>query len=708
MHPLSAAIRHVNNSWLPGEQTLNTVFVFVHGVLSDSEACWRNETTGAFWPEMVQEDFRGVGVFLGGYYTRYTSGDYAVRDCAQELFTYLSQPLEDKPAVLQHERLVFVCHSLGGIVVRYMLEAWRQAFQLQAIDLVLVASPSLGSKYAVWLESLIDALEHETGKQLAWQAPLIEDLDGRFKDLKEKKLIPRLMGHEFREQKSLIPGLPPIVSGESAARYFGSPTTIPDSDHSSIVKPPGKKARIHVELLAQYREFNNTFPSVVPLPPPAAASQAVPPRAVLECRSLTWSLRINASGDGYNQLAFEGVTAARSVAGAVYRLPPASVERGSLSGYLLDRSKTSPHVRLKSEQAGERKVEAAVHFEQTPSLENPQKLLLQMLDFEAYALDQAELSGEDLDYAEKTIRGEQIDDFIIEVSFPDSMSLSLENPPYPEVHQIFPSDSEEGRAIFDEALTRRAVAGFHFSVLSRTAYLRVSKPPQNSLYRVCWRLGDPLAGGTRTAQLARLEIRRKVFLSIRDLFSAKIYAPDPDNGRDNRDTLLRQLAAFGSHVADLLRKELNAPEVDKVISALEEDLEINLMAWDSRAEALRFVAGTNIGTVWNSQLKVGQGIAGQAAQWLRARYFDDERARNTPVAEEYVVLDGSRRHAWLLAIPLWMEDSGGRTIGILNIGTFDASFGRILRVLQKTELMTGLQLKANGDLLPGILRIMVS
>ncbi len=704
MYSPSADMRHVNNSWLPGEHSRNTVFVFVHGVLSSTEACWRNKTTGAFWPEMVQQDTNGAGVFLGGYHTKLTAGSYGVRDCAQELFTYLSQPLDGKPAVLQYERLVFVCHSLGGIVVRYMLEAWRQAFQLQAIDLVLVASPSLGSRYAVWLESVSQILEQETGKQLMWRAPLIEDLDGRFKDLKEHDRIPRLMGQEYCEDKGLLPGFRPIVTGPSAARYFGSPVTIPDSDHVSIVKPPDKRSRMHLELLKQYQEFDDQYPSRMALPLPPAPAAAAPPADVLHCSKLNWSLRINANGDGYNQLTFEGVSAARSAEGAVYQLSPATVERGSLSGYLLDRSKTSPHIRLKSESPHPQRVEAQVHFDQIPSLEMPQKLRLQMLDFDAYALDREELSGgDDLDYAEKCIRWEQVGDFVVEVSFPDSMSLSVENPPFAEAYQNFPSESGAVRTIFDADLTRQADAGFHFSALSRTAYLRVAKPPQNSVYRVNWRLGDPLTGGTRNAQRGRLEVRRKVFLSVRELFGSI-----DDATKESKEKLLKSLADFGSYAADLLRQEMNVPECESVVRSLERDLEISLMGWDSRLEALRFVAGTQIEAVWNSELKVGQGIAGQAAQWLRARYYDDERARNTPVAKEYLLLDESRRHSWLLAIPLWMEDSGGRSIGVLNFGTFDPTFGPILRVLQKTELLNALQVKANGDLLPSILKIMVS
>jgi alpha-beta hydrolase superfamily lysophospholipase len=64
--------------------------------------------------------------------------------------------------VLASNQIVFVCHSMGGIVVRkYIVE--RAAELIGAgteIDLFLVASPSLGSSYADWLSPLAQLFGH--------------------------------------------------------------------------------------------------------------------------------------------------------------------------------------------------------------------------------------------------------------------------------------------------------------------------------------------------------------------------------------------------------------------------------------------------------------------------------------------------------------------------------------------------------------------
>jgi hypothetical protein len=70
-----------------------------------------------------------------------------------------------------------------------------------------------------------------------------------------------------------------------------------------------------------------------------------------------------------------------------------------------------------------------------------------------------------------------------------------------------------------------------------------------------------------------------------------------------------------------------------------------------------------------------------------------------------VALGSDKRHAWLLAIPLWVPRAGGPALGVLNIGTFNAGFGQILRGLNREDLISELVNEANGRLLPQILSV---
>ncbi len=66
-----------NNSWYKINLKSNTVFVFAHGIFSESHDCWRHDdkkdaSRVAFWPDLVSNDPRleNPSVYLGGYFTQ--------------------------------------------------------------------------------------------------------------------------------------------------------------------------------------------------------------------------------------------------------------------------------------------------------------------------------------------------------------------------------------------------------------------------------------------------------------------------------------------------------------------------------------------------------------------------------------------------------------------------------------------------------------
>jgi hypothetical protein len=487
-----------NNSWVVYRPS-GTVFVFVHGVQSSAGECWFNPKTGAFWPNLVRDDgvLAQASIFLGGYYTQVDAGEYGMRDCAKELLEGLDRSASGHPAVLDHERLVFVCHSLGGIVTRYMLECWREMFQTKSILLVLIASPSIGSRWANSLERVVELFRNRTGRELRWNSDSLDDLDRRFKDMRDRELIPRLAGCEWCEQNfPKLPGfigLRPIVEVDSAARYFGDYQLIPGSDHISIVKPADAEERVHLLLRDAYGRFDQTYPAALPAPlkPERPVTVLAPPPDLFQCERMALTIRIYDDGDGHNQMAFEGIRAVRGGEGAaVYQLHRQWADAGRTTDYLLQPGGTSPGISLGQDKG-------TAHFDPAPSAERPQKLLNESLDAHSYAMDRKELSTsgsprrDDLDYAQFNVYWETAGTLAFQVSFPESMSLAGE-PPSIQAYQVFTAGSWE-REVFDSALTDRASEGFFYSPLLRVAFLSVRKPPQRSAYRIYWRLGQPLA-----------------------------------------------------------------------------------------------------------------------------------------------------------------------------------------------------------------------
>lgn len=251
-----------NNRWYCHHQS-DEVLVFIHGVLSDSRDCWladgKGEKQAAYWPNLIFSDsrFKNIGVYLAGYHTGVDSGDFPIQQCAAEVFSYLkTEDSNGRPAVLSKNKITFIGHSMGGIVARYLLCEYRDEFKEKDVGLVLVASPSFGSKLQHSLDHIIYLYNHEQGKQLRWASDILKELDTRFKNLKDGNKIKSLHGIEFFENRFIFRSkwLPwfsrtKVVSNESAARYFGDAKMVGGSDHMSICKPMTIQDAVHQYLL---------------------------------------------------------------------------------------------------------------------------------------------------------------------------------------------------------------------------------------------------------------------------------------------------------------------------------------------------------------------------------------------------------------------------------------------------------------------------
>jgi pimeloyl-ACP methyl ester carboxylesterase len=258
----------------------DTVIVFVHGLFSNSRDAWLRQDAdpkapAKFWPQIAVDDKRleKPAIFLGGYYSKLDSKDYGVREASDELFAGLSDQVDQKPSVLDKKTIIFVAHSLGGVVVRDLLVRRADAFKEKRVGLLLVASPSGGSEYA-------RAAEYVTANggvligQLQPNSDFLRSLDKDFRDLLATKRIPDLVGKELIEHFAFEPtgaNAAPwykklanyfvddkIVSRLSASRYFPNEALIPDSDHNTIAKPEGPNSDSHLQLVRLYEQVKDT------------------------------------------------------------------------------------------------------------------------------------------------------------------------------------------------------------------------------------------------------------------------------------------------------------------------------------------------------------------------------------------------------------------------------------------------------------------
>jgi pimeloyl-ACP methyl ester carboxylesterase len=231
----------------------DTMIVFVHGILSSGEHAWGKPS----WPDLLarERELSDAGIYVFTYRTGARSRTYSISNAASALLEHIR--IVD---ITKMRKLVFVCHSMGGLVVRRLFVAYRDELGAKdpTIGLFLVASPSLGSRDASMLSLLSYALQHTQLAALRFSQSntWLEDLHTDFKALLGSGRL-RIEGRELLEDRPLAVkrwfGLwRQVVEPFAAAQYFNKqgcePFKVPGSDHDSIAKPLHSQAIQHLML----------------------------------------------------------------------------------------------------------------------------------------------------------------------------------------------------------------------------------------------------------------------------------------------------------------------------------------------------------------------------------------------------------------------------------------------------------------------------
>jgi pimeloyl-ACP methyl ester carboxylesterase len=231
--------------------------IFIHGINS-SEECWRHKN-GSYWFNLLKDEseLADIGIYVFSYRTGLNTGSYSLSDIVDSLIEYFV--LDD---LISSSGIIFVCHSMGGIVTRRFLVKEQSVLiqkGLNKIGLFLVASPSLGSEYANMLSLISSAMGHTQASALQFSQSNVwlNDLDKDFMNLKGNETL-QIKGKELIEDLPLYgKGFirKQIVEPFSGAKYFGNSFKVPGSDHSTIATPADKEAIQHRLLVQFVKEF---------------------------------------------------------------------------------------------------------------------------------------------------------------------------------------------------------------------------------------------------------------------------------------------------------------------------------------------------------------------------------------------------------------------------------------------------------------------
>jgi pimeloyl-ACP methyl ester carboxylesterase len=223
--------------WTEGAR-LNVVFV--HGLGGNAYDTWRRGADDdTFWPVWLARQIPGLAAWTIAYdaaLTNWSGTAMPIQDRAKNVLECLLGRRE-----LSGAPLVFVCHSLGGLVVKQVLRAadGRRAYsaETQALldsvrGVVFIATPHTGSMQATLLDKL---------RLIAWPSASTLDLVRNNANLRDLNVWYRnwsgsIRHKVFYEKRGTTAGV--IVGDDSSdpGLLHVDPIGI-DADHLGICKP---------------------------------------------------------------------------------------------------------------------------------------------------------------------------------------------------------------------------------------------------------------------------------------------------------------------------------------------------------------------------------------------------------------------------------------------------------------------------------------
>jgi len=223
--------------------------VFVHGIRGGPYITWRSEGTSdthstreSCWPShWLAEDLphaRLISVEFAAPVTSWEGGSGPVKQTAWKI----AEKLRD--AGVGSRPLVFVAHSMGGIIVKEILAHETERLATSSLTgntqgIVFISTPHHG----VWLAHLAWGLRHigacpapclNTMKP----GPYLEDLNSKIQQWAKRRQIPILSFAEMQTTKvlSVLPKLQ-VVPPSSAFPGYGQFIPLEDLDHITSCKP---------------------------------------------------------------------------------------------------------------------------------------------------------------------------------------------------------------------------------------------------------------------------------------------------------------------------------------------------------------------------------------------------------------------------------------------------------------------------------------
>ena len=232
-----------------GAHTKPVAVVFVHGVFGNKDETWLNSESGASFPELLATDpvvAKNADVFVFEYFTPKFSLAPSIVDLADQL----RGTLDDNQVFSQHQKVVFLAHSMGGIVVRQYLLGNQD--RISSVPMIyFYATPTAGSEWAA-LARIASANPQLRGMTPIESNDFLQSIQSEWLNSNKAQSIASYCGVEEVQTDGQI--IVPRSSATSLCNRALDPFT---ANHIDIVKPTSR-------FDPRYTRFRSALTTEVP------------------------------------------------------------------------------------------------------------------------------------------------------------------------------------------------------------------------------------------------------------------------------------------------------------------------------------------------------------------------------------------------------------------------------------------------------------
>ena len=228
--------------------------IFVHGLGGHPYDTWRRRPDESFWPLWLAKDIKGLAVYTLRYEapaTNWLGTAMPLQDRAVNVL----ETLLGEPGLRAHP-IIFVVHSLGGLLVKQVLLDLHQqkgrrpeaAALLECVtQVVFIATPHTGSRKATLLDRLrFLAWPSSVVRVLVANDPALRAINVAYRGLAEElrgKLRHRIFYETHETQTGVI-----VDEASSDPGLPGDPPIPIDADHRTIAKPVDRSALLYARI----------------------------------------------------------------------------------------------------------------------------------------------------------------------------------------------------------------------------------------------------------------------------------------------------------------------------------------------------------------------------------------------------------------------------------------------------------------------------